>query len=253
MATGDKSTDAYQGDGTYGLGKLLSGLGASYRDTKGNESRTTDTTDKTVQDFTQHIDHILAEDVITSRLRDEDKYLLYDTLKRSMDDYLNSQYLKDDARADSATARDRAFYDYETQSLPRLYGQVCSSGLYNSSTEQLLADDAYARTVKVAAELELDTINKYKQLHLKEGELNQGYLRLLLDSYQYVDRDLDEDTDRKEKTTINRTISEKMNRDYSESVAPNMTEFLKDSAILTVVLGVLGWVAKRQYFTEQTG
>ena len=74
----------------------------------------------------------------------------------------NQAYSKSAAIADSQGAIAELFRQYRNDSLPAIYQQQSNSGGYNSTTGQLLANDAFASTVSKGAALQLDTIQKYR-------------------------------------------------------------------------------------------
>lgn len=85
-----------------------------------------------------------------------DKYLA-DILAQT-----TSQYGKQSAVADSQGAVAEIFNQFKKSALPDIYQAQVSSGGYNSSTGQLLANDAFATANSKAAGLVLDTIMKYR-------------------------------------------------------------------------------------------
>lgn len=199
---GQSLADAYKGDGPMGIGTFLTGIATAYLE----EERKRDET--------------------VNRLRDADKAKLDKALSHALEHFLQSQYHKDDAIADARSARDRAFQEYADEYLPQLHGRTCSHGLWNSTASQLLANDAYARTVVKAAELELQTIKDYAGIHAREGELVNVFFGSLINAYQ------------------NTTGSDTMSRE------PNLEVFAEDAAIFATFLGVLSLFSKRQYLAE---
>lgn len=76
----------------------------------------------------------------------------------------NQAYSKSAAISDSQGAIAELFRQFRNDSLPAIYQQQSNSGGYNSTTGQLLANDAFASTVSKGAALQLDTIQKYRTL-----------------------------------------------------------------------------------------
>lgn len=91
----------------------------------------------------------------------------------------SDKFSKEQAQADVAGIVNQLFTQYKEQALPQIYTPMVDTGIYNSTTGQLLANDAFARTQSQAAGVTLDAILNYEQLSLKEKELQQ---RALLDS-----------------------------------------------------------------------
>lgn len=90
---------------------------------------------------------------------------------QSIDQYLATilsgtadQYGKSAAISDSMGAIANLFTQYQNTALPQIYQSEAGSGGYNSTTGQLLANDAFASAINKAAELQLNTIQKYRGL-----------------------------------------------------------------------------------------
>lgn len=79
-----------------------------------------------------------------------------------------SEYSKQQAIADSQSIVAGLFNTYRNTDLPQIYSAESSSGGYNNTTSQLLANDAYASTLTKASGLILDTIQKYRGLQQQD-------------------------------------------------------------------------------------
>lgn len=87
-----------------------------------------------------------------------------------------SQYSKQAAMNDVQGAIANLFREYSIKALPTIFQAEASSGGYNSTTGQLLANDAYAATVSKGAQLMIDAIDKYRRL--QQGDY-QGLANLV--------------------------------------------------------------------------
>ena len=201
---GGGGADSYKGDGPLGIGAFLEGVAKAYRKER---ERT-------------------GETII--RLRDADKIKLDSALDHALNHFVTSQFEKSNAIADARAARDNAFHTYADEYLPTLYGKMCHMGIYNSSASQLLANDAYARTVVKASELELTNIKDYAGIHLREGDLVQSIFGRLIEAYT------------------------QSNRDRRFETRPDIGEFSEDAAAYMVFLGVMQLFSKRAYFADNS-
>lgn len=197
--------DAYKGDGPMGIGEFLKGVAQAY---KIENEKTNET---------------------VLRLRDADKIKLDTALDHALNHFVQSQYEKSNAITDARAARDNAFHTYADEYLPTLYGKMCSSGIFNSTAAQLLANDAYARTVVKAEELELTNIKDYASIHAREGDLVQAIFGRLIDAYT------------------------QSNRDRHFETKPDIGQFGEDAAAYMVFMGVMQLFSKRTYFADSAG
>lgn len=76
----------------------------------------------------------------------------------------SNQFSKPNAIMDAQGAIASIFRDYQNTALPEIYQAQNSSGGYNASTGQLLANDAFAAANAKGAAVMLDTIQKYRAL-----------------------------------------------------------------------------------------
>ena len=204
ISGGGAAADSYKGDGPLGIGAFLEGVARAYR----------------IE--TEHT----GETVV--RLRDADKIKLDSALDHALNHFVTSQFEKSNAIADARAARDNAFHTYADEYLPTLYGKMCSMGIYNSTASQLLANDAYARTVVKASELELTNIKDYAGIHLREGDLVQSIFGRLIEAYT------------------------QSNRDRRFETKPDIGQFGEDAAAYMVFLGVIQLFSKRSYFADNS-
>ena len=204
ISGGGAAADSYKGDGPLGIGSFLEGVARAYR-------KETERTGETVV-----------------RLRDADKIKLDSALDHALNHFVTSQFEKSNAIADARAARDNAFHTYADEYLPTLYGKMCSMGIYNSTASQLLANDAYARTVVKASELELTNIKDYAGIHLREGDLVQSIFGRLIEAYT------------------------QSNRDRRFETKPDIGQFGEDAAAYMVFLGVIQLFSKRAYFADNS-
>lgn len=204
ISGGGAAADSYKGDGPLGIGSFLEGVARAYR-------IETERTGETVV-----------------RLRDADKIKLDSALDHALNHFVTSQFEKSNAIADARAARDNAFHTYADEYLPTLYGKMCSMGIYNSTASQLLANDAYARTVVKASELELTNIKDYAGIHLREGDLVQSIFGRLIEAYT------------------------QSNRDRRFETKPDIGQFGEDAAAYMVFLGVIQLFSKRAYFADNS-
>ena len=110
-----------------------------------------------------------------------------------------------------------------------LFPAYRKSGIYNSTAAQLLANDAYARTVVKAAELELNNIKSYAGIHASEGELVHAIFGRMIEAYTQSDRARHFET------------------------KPDIGQFGEDAAAYMVFMGVIQLFSKRSYFADSAG
>lgn len=81
---------------------------------------------------------------------------------------VDSPFDKEDALADSAAAVSTIFNRYRDSALPQIYAPGVDTGIYNNSTGQLLANDAFARATAEGSLTQLNYINSYEGLRQSE-------------------------------------------------------------------------------------
>ena len=197
--------DAYKGDGMQGLGNFLKGIAEAYR-----------TVDQQTKELISH-------------LSPEEKAQLQSMTAKALSRYLSDEFSKDNASADITASYAGIFREYREAELPVIYGKLCSTGMYNSSAAQMLANDAYARAVDKAGQAKHGAIKDYAQLETARAEPALSAFNVALQ----------DDTDR--------SVS------YKEETEPNMEEFSKDAAVMFTIMGVLSIFSKRKYMADNTG
>lgn len=80
----------------------------------------------------------------------------------------NAIYSKATALTDSKDAVDSIFDEFKDTALADVYKPQCIANGYNSTTMQLLANNAYAKTVVSAAKFQLDTIASYAGIRVND-------------------------------------------------------------------------------------
>lgn len=197
--------DAYKGDGMQGLGNFLRGIADAYR----------------------NVDQQTKE--LISHLNPEEKAQLQTFTSKAMSRYLSDEFSKDNASSDITASYDGIFREYRESELPVIYGKLCSTGMYNSTAAQMLANDAYARAVDKAGQAKHAAIKDYAQLEIARSEPAVAAFNVALN----------DDTDR--------SLS------FQEKTEPNMEEFSTDAAIMFTIMGVLSIFSKRKYLADNTG
>ena len=197
--------DAYKGDGMQGLGNFLKGVADAYRS----------------------LDQQTHE--LISHLNPEQKAQLASLTQKAMSRYLSDEFSKENAASDIKSSYDGIFREFRESELPVLYGKLCSTGMYNSSAAQMLANDAYARAVDKAGQAQHTAVKDYAQLEIARSEPALSAFNVALN----------DNTDR--------TVS------FQEETEPNMEEFSKDAAVMFTIMGVLSIYNKRKYLADNTG
>ena len=196
--------DAYKGDGVFAIGEFLKGLAAAYKNTD------------------------VKEEVIANHLQDGQAKALDDLTNAITAKYLSDEFSKANAIKDAKDAVTNIFHEYADEFLPKLYSDGCRHGIYNSTTMQLLANDAYARAVRKGAELVLKNINDYAQREIERGQLALQSFSTLISAYS------------------------KQNKVYTMDEYPKTGKFLEDAAYAVIAFTVLdaGMWINRKYFAE---
>ena len=78
------------------------------------------------------------------------------------------EYSKDTAIADAQGTVNNIFDTYKDEALVQVYYPQCIANGYNSTTMQLLADNAYAKTVSEGAKVVLDNIQRYAGIRVND-------------------------------------------------------------------------------------
>lgn len=80
----------------------------------------------------------------------------------------SDSFSKEAAIRDSQGAITEIFNNYKTTDLPKIFSGQISSGGYNSTSHQMLANDAFAQATAKGAALRTDTILKYANARRQE-------------------------------------------------------------------------------------
>ena len=78
------------------------------------------------------------------------------------------EYSKDTAIADAQGTVNNIFDTYKDEALVQVYHPQCIANGYNSTTMQLLANNAYAKTVSEGAKVVLDNIQRYGGIRVSD-------------------------------------------------------------------------------------
>lgn len=196
--------DAYKGDGVGELGKFLTGLSQGYRNEDLTESATID------------------------RIRPGHETFLDSLLECAISDYCGNigALSKETAIAENRARAESMFDDWAEEYLPTLYSSLCKRGIYNSTTAQLLANDAFAEALKDALKTEIDRINAYADALAKKGNVANGAMTVSVNSYQQTD------------------LERKLD------VYPKTGQFAQDMAIAVVAYFLIDLFINRDYFAD---
>lgn len=89
----------------------------------------------------------------------------------------NSLYGKEAAINDSMGLINSIFKEYQNVALPNIHQAGINSGGYNSTTGQLLANDAYAATTNKAAATVLQAIKEYRGIEQQDYNVLAGLVK----------------------------------------------------------------------------
>ena len=78
------------------------------------------------------------------------------------------EYSKDTAIADAQGTVNNVFEQFKDEALVQVYQPQCIANGYNSTTMQLLANNAYAKTVSEGAKVVLDNIQRYAGIRVSD-------------------------------------------------------------------------------------
>lgn len=108
------------------------------------------------------------------------------SLTQGIADAALTNYSKDQAKADALANMNQIFRDYRETELPKVFTGQAGAGLYNSTTGQLMANDAYARATDLANARILEYTKVYNSalnndigtflsaLNVNKGSVKQG-------------------------------------------------------------------------------
>ena len=197
--------DAYKGDGIGELGKWLTGIAQAYRN----------------EDF--------EEEQIIDRVRPGHGPYLDQLVECAIKDYCGnlSNYDKAAAIADSESLAESMFDDWSEQYLPTLYSSMCQRGIYNSTSAQLLANDAFSEVMKDALKARIDFINGYGNILAQKGGVANNAMTVSINSYQ------DSDTERR------------------LDIYPKTGQFAQDLAVAVLAYFLIDVFLRRCYFADE--
>lgn len=78
------------------------------------------------------------------------------------------EYSKATAIADAQSAINTLFTEFKDDTLAQVYQPECIANGYNSTTMQLLVNNAYAKTVSEGAKIQLDNIQRYAGIRVND-------------------------------------------------------------------------------------
>ena len=78
------------------------------------------------------------------------------------------EYSKDTAIADAQGTVNNVFEQFKDEALVQVYHPQCIANGYNSTTMQLLANNAYAKTVSEGAKVVLDNTQRYAGIRVSD-------------------------------------------------------------------------------------
>ena len=78
------------------------------------------------------------------------------------------EYSKDTAIADAQGTVNNVFEQFKDEALVQVYYPQCIANGYNSTTMQLLANNAYAKTVSEGAKVVLDNVQRYAGIRVSD-------------------------------------------------------------------------------------
>lgn len=141
------------------------GIGGSFGKSHSSSSSTTNTSGSSTTDLTG---------LSTTKRFDDAAKALLDAFSNSAFDEVadgESQYTRENAITDASGVVNDIFRQYREQALPEIYSAQGSTGAYNSSAAQLLANDAYGSAVSQSAQVVTDNIARYAELGQNEQQL----------------------------------------------------------------------------------
>lgn len=93
------------------------------------------------------------------------------------------EYNKANAIADADAAINTLFTEFKDDSLAQVYQPQCIANGYNSTTMQLLANNAYAKTVSEGAKIQLDNIARYAGIRVNDLNVMAQLINAIKGSY----------------------------------------------------------------------
>lgn len=108
----------------------------------------------------------------TRRLSAEDESYVKDLLRSfSAGSKTDTGAARKQAIEDTKTSINDLFNQYKDTALPQILSSQNKSGGYSATTTQMLSNDAFARTVAAAGQVQLNAINQYETNALNKSQL----------------------------------------------------------------------------------
>ena len=93
------------------------------------------------------------------------------------------EYDKTNAIADAVGTVNNYFDTFKDEALAQIYQPQCIANGYNSTTMQLLANNAYAKTVSEGAKITLDNIQRYAGIRVNDLNVMAQLINAIKNSY----------------------------------------------------------------------
>ena len=93
------------------------------------------------------------------------------------------EYDKTTAIADAQGTVNNLFETFKDEALAQIYQPQCIANGYNSTTMQLLANNAYAKTVSEGAKITLDNIQRYAGIRVNDLNVMAQLINSIKNSY----------------------------------------------------------------------
>ena len=193
--------DAYKGDGMKGVGDFFAGVAQAYKELSSHTA--------------------FAE----SHLTPQQKAQVQSWVDTASARFQSTEFSKSTAFSDADSLMADLFEAHRETDLPKIYNRECQAGLYNSTSAQLMANDAYARKVSEAARLKIDTAKAY-------AEVETGRAQPLAAAIAAATAD-----------NTNRT------EDYHEETTPKTEAFATDFAVFVAAMQLVE-IVQRKYFAD---
>lgn len=193
--------DAYKGDGMKGVGDFFAGIAQAY------------------SELSKHTDFV------ESHLTPQQKAQVQSWVDAASARFQSAEFSKSTAFSDADLLMTQLFTEHRESDLPKIYNRDCQAGLYNSTSSQLMANDAYARKVAETARLKIDTAKAY-------ADIETGRAQPLASAVAAATAD-----------STNRT------EDYHEETTPKTEAFATDFAVFIAAMQLMDLV-QRKYFAD---
>lgn len=194
--------DAYKGDGIKGVGDFFAGVAQAYRE------------------LSRHT--AFAE----SHLTDAQKAQVQTWVDTALARFQSVEFAKSSAFSDADSLMDELFTRYRETDLPQIYSRDCQAGLYNSTSSQLMANDAYTRKVAEAARMKIDTAKAYAEIETGRAQPLAAAL-----------------------TTANADATTRT-ENFDEEITPKTEAFATDFAVFVASMSIADMI-QRKYFADK--